>query len=126
MAQRIKNFLILHSTHIFWVYILSLFLIAVLPLNSQSNIALNNDYILNIRLDHLLHSIIFIPTLWIIYRIKKLPLMSSILLALLVAVGTEGIQYFLTYRAFSINDMISNVTGVSLGIPFLFFRINGE
>ena len=30
--------------------------------------------------------------------------------------AAEGVQYFLTYRAFNVNDMISNVIGMMLGL----------
>ena len=126
MKQRIINFLYTYSLHIFWFYIISLFLIAVLPFNSQSNIALNNLYVIDIRLDHLLHSIVFIPALWVIYRVRKLPLGTSLLLALLLAITAEGIQFFLTYRAFNVNDMISNVIGVMLGLGVMGRRRDEE
>ena len=35
----------------------------------------------------------------------------------------EGVQYFLPYRVFNVNDMISNVIGVMLGLGILVFSI---
>ena len=34
---------------------------------------------------------------------------------------TEGVQYFLTYRSYNINDLLSNFLGVLLGSIALFF-----
>ena len=87
---------------IFWFYLFSLLLISVLPLNSVSSDALVNVFIVNIRLDYLLHSILFIPWFFIsllTFRAEKIS--DKLMMAgsgLLMAFITEGIQYFLAYR----------------------------
>ena len=43
---------------------------------------------------------------------KVLP---AILLGILLALSAGGVQYFLTYRAFNVNDMISNLIGLAGG-----------
>ena len=43
-----------------------------------------------------------------------------------LAVVAEGVQYFLTYRAFNVNDMISNVIGMMLGLGILVFSIDKD
>ena len=43
---------------------------------------------------------------------KVLP---AILLGILLALSAEGVQYFLPYRAFNVNDMISNLIGMGVG-----------
>jgi glycopeptide antibiotics resistance protein len=39
---------------------------------------------------------------------------------LLMAFATEGVQYFLTYRTYNINDLLSNFLGVLAGTFVLF------
>jgi VanZ family protein len=117
MPPRLISFLDSNNLLLFRGYIFFIFLLVVLPINSQQNIALNNNYIVHIRLDHLLHSILFIPWFWISYRIRNHPVLLSIALGLAIAVLAEGIQYFLPYRAFNINDMISNIIGIALSLP---------
>ena len=43
-----------------------------------------------------------------------------------LVVGAEGVQYFLPYRAFNVNDMISNVIGVMLGLGIIVFSIDKD
>ena len=45
---------------------------------------------------------------------------------LLAAFATEGVQYFLTYRTYNINDLFSNFLGVLLGSFVLFMNIPHE
>lgn len=42
---------------------------------------------------------------------------------LLMAFATEGVQYFLTYRSYNVNDLLSNFLGVLLGALLLFADI---
>ncbi len=109
----------------FLVYLLSLVLMAVLPLNSSSSsIHLNDIHVISIRLDFLLHSIVFIP--WVfLYMIAFRPIginekLVMIIAGLLTAFATEGVQYFLPYRSYNINDLLSNFLGVFLGSIALF------
>jgi glycopeptide antibiotics resistance protein len=109
----------------FLLYLLFLVLMTVLPLNGSSSAHLNDIYVVNIRLDFLIHSILFIP--WIfLYTVSFRPAGVSekllmIAAGLLMAFATEGVQYFLTYRSYNINDLLSNFLGVLLGCIALFF-----
>jgi VanZ family protein len=102
-------------TSFFWLYVIVLVLLAVLPINSQSSYQLNNSYVVNIRLDHFLHGIIFFP--WVLLAKWSYPARNTILVfaGLIAAVLLECVQFFLSYRTFNINDMIYNVTGVLIG-----------
>ena len=103
---------------IFWGYLLFLILMAVLPLNSASSTSLNNLYVVRVRLDYLLHAILFIPWAFLyIIAFRPATLNAKLLMigsGLLMAFATEGIQYFLTYRAYNINDLLANWLGVLL------------
>ena len=54
---------------------------------------------------------------------KVLP---ATLLGILLALSAEGVQYFLTYRAFNVNDMISNSIGELVGMGVLIFTIGED
>ncbi len=45
--------------------------------------------------------------------------LSWLLLGLLFASASEGLQYFLPYRAFNINDLLANLLGVMAGFAVL-------
>ena len=118
----------LHSnpSKLFWGYIAFILLMAVMPLNGLNSHALNNVYIVEIRLDHLLHGILFLPWFFISIHIYGLPVWVAIIAGIGLVVGAEGVQYFLPYRAFNVNDMISNVIGVMLGLGIIVFSIDKD
>ncbi len=95
------------------VYILTILLLVALPLNTSSE--LNNITIFQLRGDYFFHIMLFMP--WAFFRqackIKTLP---WLLLGLLFAAGTEGLQYFLPWRAFNVNDLLANGLGVLLSL----------
>ena len=119
--DRIRIFRIL-----FLFYCIALLLLAILPINGVSS-PLNHTFIVKIRLDYLFHSLVFIPWMLIISfafsygnRSKKISYIPIWLFyGLLAAFITEGIQYFLPYRSFNINDLLANLIGVILGISLL-------
>jgi VanZ family protein len=84
-------------------------------------------FVVNIRMDHLLHAILYIP--WVLlYLMTFRPIKANekiimIGVGLLMAFITEGIQYFLSYRSYNINDMLSNFIGLILGTGVLFTGI---
>ena len=82
----------LHSNHskIFWGYITFIFLMVVFPLTGFRSHALNNVYIVEIRLDHLLHGILFLPWFFISIRIYGLPVWVAIIAGIGLAVAAEG------------------------------------
>ncbi len=73
-----------------------------------------DNFVLGLRMDHLLHASVFIPCSLFIYSPywKK---WAVWLTAVAVGVLTESVQALLPYRGFDINDMIANFLGVSLG-----------
>ncbi len=103
-------------------------MLAILPING-TNSMLNNNYLLNIRWDYLLHALVYIPLVPLIMlnnkpkttnpKQKILNLkqgtLNIILISLIFAFSLEGVQYFLSYRAFNINDLVANGVGVGLG-----------
>jgi glycopeptide antibiotics resistance protein len=113
------------------IYTSLILLLAVLPINGTDSI-LNNQYILSIRLDYLVHFAIFVPWMMLIWLFKGLRfnrtpirIFGWILAGIALGMATEFIQYFLPYRAFNINDLLANVMGVILGGVFFFFKRPG-
>lgn len=115
-----------HSKKFLYLYLMVLVLLSVLPLNKEGS-AMNHTFIVSIRLDYLMHFAVFIPLMFLIQISENLnfniyPLKTGrwLLAAILFAAATESIQFFLPYRAFNINDLLSNIGGVVLG-AMLFF-----
>ena len=104
-----------------YTYIIILILLAILPINGTSSM-LNNNYLLNIRWDYLVHALVYIPLVPLVmiaynsWKVKPQGRAAIIILSLLFAFSLEGIQYFIPYRAFNINDLAANGVGVILGL----------
>ena len=106
---------------LFLVYTAFLVLLAILPINSSES-AINNNYLLSIRLDYLLHFAVFIPWVLLLRLFSGVRFREDagevgwlVLAGILFAAANEGIQYFLPYRAYNINDLVANSVGVLLG-----------
>lgn len=104
-----------------WVFTTTVFLILLLvtlPFNFVEK--LNNITILHLRGDYFFHILMFLP--WMFFQktlsVKRLP---WLLLGVVFASATEGLQYFIPWRSFNINDILANVSGVLIG--FLLFII---
>ena len=67
---------------------------AVMPLNGLNSHALNNVYIVEIRLDHLLHGILFLPWFFISIHIYGLPVWVAIIAGIGLVVGGRGCAVF--------------------------------
>jgi VanZ family protein len=122
------NFKFLVLKKLTLAYSLLLVLLAILPINSGDS-ALNNNYILSLRLDYLVHFAVFIP--WVVlvwwatgvsFRSEPLKAFGWIAAGIALAVFTEAVQYLLSYRSFNINDLVANIIGIVLGSVVFFFR----
>lgn len=118
---------VFHYRALGWVYVISILLVTILPLNSTS-VSLSGLSVLSFKTEHILHALAYVPAVFIFYgflsSVKhrfKYAKLFSVLSASLFAFITEGIQYFLSYRAFSPNDLIANFTGVLIGFLVMFF-----
>jgi len=114
---------------LFWAYTIILVLLAVLPINGSES-TINNTYVVSIRLDYLLHCLVYIPWMFLLgwmteATIKKKAgtVLSYVLIAFVFAFVNEGIQYFLPYRAYNINDLLANGLGVLLGSVVFWFPL---
>ncbi|MEI6435646.1 MAG: VanZ family protein [Bacteroidota bacterium] len=110
--------------YLFYIYIAFLLLIAILPINGTSS-PINDIFIVQLRLDYLLHGLVFIPWMGLsgwTFREKAsgtrtILFLSLLFIGILYACCCELIQMPLTYRTFNINDLLANVSGVVLGAP---------
>ena len=125
----IKKMTVMGYRKVLWIYIAIIFILAVLNING-AGIVLNNTHILSIRLDYLVHFAIFIPLMWLVcnaYGVSfKLNVGKAVLwvvFGLVLAWLSEGVQYFIPYRAFNINDLVANTIGVLLGAVFFIFPV---
>jgi VanZ family protein len=112
---------------IFFSYLFALLIIAILPLNSTSESTLVDVFVVNIRLDYLLHAILFLPWVFLyLINFRVAALFDKFIMVgagLLMAFATEGVQYFLTYRSYNINDLLANWLGVLSGSFILLTNI---
>ena len=119
--------IIFKKTFLIFIYPFLVFLLAVLPINNKDDL-INQIYILNIRLDHIIHFLIFFNWMILIslFSIKKTPgsikfqIVRWFFWGLLLALSSEGIQYFLNYRSFTFIDLLSNISGLLMGWLFFF------
>ena len=95
------------------IYLTLLLLATVLPLNSAGE-ALNENHVLTLRWDYLLHALVYAPLPVLLARqLKKL--WPAVLIALSLAAGFELLHALLPYRGFNINDLVANGAGVGIG-----------
>lgn len=83
------------------------------PLNGIG-IALDN-FVFGLRLDHLLHASVYILCpFFLMDMLKKRP-RPILLVAWLIGLCTESVQYLLPWRGFDVNDLVANFLGCLIG-----------
>lgn len=102
---------------LFFTYIIAITALIALPLNTSSQ--LNNISILKLRGDYFFHIVMFLPWAFFsgVFKLKKI---YWVLIGLLFATGSEGLQYLLPWRAYNVNDLLANMLGILLGFSLLF------
>jgi glycopeptide antibiotics resistance protein len=113
---------LLCDKRLFLTYLSLIILLIVLPLNSAE---LNNITILQLRGDYFFHILLFLP--WMFFKKAfNIRLLVWLLLGLVFASATEGLQYLLPWRAFNVNDLAANGLGILVGFLVYFFYMKGE
>ena len=103
------------------LYFVLLAVVMLSPLNGL-DVALNK-MVFGLRLDHLLHGAVYLlcPLFLMDYLNRRKG--HILLLALVVGLFTEFMQYLLPYREFDVNDLVANALGCFVGwlaiIPLL-------
>lgn len=99
------------------LYLLTILILYIIPM--EGDLRLHKLRLMNIRLDYIIHSILFTPTTFFIAPIflphSKFKKLKVITLALIIGVVFELIHAIVPYRAFTTEDMISNLIGISIG-----------
>jgi VanZ family protein len=122
-TKKMKTFRIL-----FWLFPILILLLAVLPINGPDSYV-NRNYVGEIRMDHLVHAIIF--TCWILLfglgfqSVERKITWTAIPYLLFffgVACFTELIQVIIPGRRFSRLDLLANFAGVILGAALLLLQ----
>lgn len=109
----------------FSLYFLILFFIYIIPL--EGGLKLNRYELSGFRLDHITHFLIFCPLVFVVspifLRQTQFRTLKIIALSFSTAALFELIHLIVPYRAFTIEDLIANLIGTSLGaIIFLMYR----
>jgi VanZ family protein len=102
-------------------YSILLVLLAILPINGEGS-AINHTFVVSVRLDYLIHFAVFIPWVFLAQMTYSLSFknypkktLTWLFYGILFATANEAIQYFIPWRAYNINDLVSNFIGVLLG-----------
>lgn len=105
------------------IYIVAVAALTFIPLGGMST-SLSGTTVLSLRLDYLLHALVFIPLvpLWKLARPRH-SLWLIIPASLLAAALAEVSHYWIPYRGYNINDLLGNMLGVALSIPIYFLVI---
>jgi VanZ family protein len=136
MLVLIQNFVV--KWKLFYFYSAFLVLLSVLPINSSDS-SINHVFVVSIRLDYLLHCLVYIPLVFFACIDKELNALRLpfktfgwVIVIFTFAIVTEWVQFFLPYRAFNINDLIANALGVLIGFLIITiglfkpFRLNQQ
>ena len=101
---------------LFTLYLLAVLASALIPLGGFSVSMSDTKVVDLVRMDYLLHTLLFIPLfpLWKLIR-PHLAWWFLLPAAVLIAVAAELIHLYIPYRGFNINDLLWNVAGVFLG-----------
>jgi VanZ family protein len=105
------------------IYVGIIAFLTLLPLNDSES-AMNHTFVVHIRLDYLLHCLIYLPFVTVMMgtanRSGNPRLIPALIFGLVIATVSEGIQYWIPYRSYNINDLIANYMGITGGaiIPF--------
>jgi VanZ family protein len=96
-------------------YLLAVVLMYLLPVNTKGE--LNAHHVAGLRLDYVLHALLFLPlpVLLIDPKAKAGNFALLFTAAILVAAATEYIHALIPYRSFNPNDLLANVCGAVIG-----------
>ena len=114
-------------TYLFWIYLLALLVLTVIPLNTiEGGSSISNRQVMNVRGDYWLHALAYIPLpilmgITIQDKVKrtgktlKSIWMKVIFYSIVLAASLEFFQLLLSSRTFNINDLVGNAGGVMVG-----------
>lgn len=109
---------------LFWTGYFSVLVTTFIPINGRLNEINIGPESFQIRFDHLLHfAVYFLICMYYLAGLKMKiflfeinPLKKFIILMLVLAIITELVQLWVPERVFNVFDLISNVSGVIVGM----------
>jgi VanZ family protein len=109
-------------------YLLCVVILAIAPVDPKGK--LDHMQIAGIRGDYFFHLLSFMPLLpflWLgnLFAAKKYRMLFLFCIGFAVAISTESLQLFISYRHFGFQDMMFNCIGVALG-SFVFLIRKGK
>ena len=105
------SFSIITYKKLFYIYISCIIILLVLPLNGT--IKLTNVYF-GFRSDHIVHSLIFIPFVFLCFLGQVATTSSKLLIiAFVFAAFCESLHLLIPYRNASIFDFVANCIGMT-------------
>ncbi|KWW30664.1 MAG: hypothetical protein AUK63_882 [bacterium P3] len=112
-----------HTLHL-WLSVVYLSVLLSLMWLPVGGLGIRMDsFVLGIRVDHLYHAAAYLPAVALLQALFRYRLRRTWLNVMLLSLVTESVQLLLPYRGFDINDLISNLLGVSVGaLAVLLFR----
>lgn len=110
------------QTRLFWLWLIILILINVIPIGNDANQSLNLNKLFEIRLDYFIHAVMILcfAWIWVHSRITGVTWFTRYeglkysVLVLCAGVGLELLQLLVPWRSFNPVDMIYNVMGAIL------------
>lgn len=108
-----------HKHKYLFVYLFIIFIGIVLPLNNKES-SINHTYIFTLRLDYLIHILIFTPWFFfyktVYFKISKF---MWLLWGIIFAIIFELIQNLIPYRTYNYLDMLFNIVGILLSFVLI-------
>lgn len=106
-----------YKQFVFFAYLFAIVILTIVPLGFAGR-PLNNTEVLSLRLDYLLHALVFLPlvSLWKLY-FPGHPLWVIVPAGLMLAALAEISHLFIPYRGYNLNDLMGNILGVVFGVP---------
>jgi VanZ family protein len=119
MPDLIKN--------LFWLWLLVLIVINVIPIGNNTNQSLNRNMLWVFRLDYLAHSIMILcfAFIWVLAAIhhvrifKQYDALKYSAIVLAAGICLELLQLAVPWRSFNPVDMIYNLGGATMAIGFI-------
>lgn len=111
----------------FWLWLLILIIVNVIPLGNSTNQSLSGNKVLAYRLDYLAHSLMILcfAWIWVLGKIKHVHWFANYealkYSAIVVGAGVclELLQLLVPWRTFNPMDMMYNLLGAGLAVVFI-------
>lgn len=98
-----------------YLFLVFLIILMIIPIGNTTSL-INNTFVIGFRGDYILHTLIYLPWMFVgrLLLDYKLNTYLWLVLGLIMIFGLEYIQILLPYRGFNINDIIAGAIGVIL------------